>query len=119
MIENGIHCQDEWILDSGCSYHMCLNRNWFTTYREINGGSVLMDNNVACKTGVIGIVKIKMHDGIVRTFAEVRHVPDLKKNLIYLGVVDSDGCKFSAKGGVVKVVKGALILMKGNRVGNL
>ena len=50
MIENGIRPKDEWILDSGCSYYMCPNRDWFITYREINGGSVLMGNNVACKT---------------------------------------------------------------------
>jgi len=23
---------DVWIIDSGCSYHMCPNRDWFTTY---------------------------------------------------------------------------------------
>ena len=119
MIENGIRPKDEWILDSGCSYHMCPNRDWFTTYREINGGSILMGNNVACKTFGIRIVKIKMYDGIVRTLAEVRHVPDMKKNLVSLGALDSDGCKFSAEGGVMKVVKGALVLMRGNRVGNL
>ena len=84
VIENGIRPKDEWILDSGCSYHMCPNRNWFITYREINGGNVLMGNNVACKTVGIGIVKIKMYDGIVRKLAEVWHVPDPKKNLISL-----------------------------------
>ena len=71
VIENGIRPKDEWILDSGCSYHMCPNRDWFITYREINGGSVLMGNNVACKTVGIGTVKIKMYNGIVRTLAEV------------------------------------------------
>ena len=119
VIENGIRPKDEWILDSGCSYHMYPNRDWFTTYREINGGSVLIGNNVACKTVGIGIVKAKMYDGIVRTLAKVRHVPDLKKNLVSLGALDSDGCKFSAEGRVMKVVKGALVLMRGNKVGNL
>ncbi|KAJ8633371.1 hypothetical protein MRB53_026707 [Persea americana] len=119
VIENGIHPKDEWILDSDCSYHMCPNMDWFTTYREINGGSVLMGNNVACKTVGTRTIKIKMYDEIVRTLAEVRYVPDLKKNLISLGALDSDGCKFSGEGGVIKVVKGALVLMRGNRVGNL
>ena len=78
-----------------------------------------MGNNVACKTVGIGTVKIKMYDGIIRTLAEVRHVPDQKKNLISLGALDFDGCKFLAEGGVMKVVKGALVLMRANRVGNL
>ena len=78
-----------------------------------------MGNNVACKTVGIGTIKIKMYDGIVRTLAEVWHIPDLKKNLISLGSPDSNGSKVSAEGGVIKVVKGALVLTRGNRVGNL
>ena len=25
---------DEWILDSGCTYHMCPNKGWFLTSRS-------------------------------------------------------------------------------------
>ena len=35
----------ERILDSRCSYHMCLNRDLFSTYEPGNGGFVLMGNN--------------------------------------------------------------------------
>ena len=96
---------------------MCLNRDQFTTYREINGLSVLMGNNI--ESVGIGTIKIKMYDGIVKILVEVRYVPNLKKNFISLSALNSDGCKFSAEGGVMKVVKGALVLIKGNRVGNL
>ena len=63
------------ILSLGSSYHMGPNRDWVITYREINDGNVLMSNNIACKTVKIGTNK---------TLIEVRHVPDLKKNLISL-----------------------------------
>ena len=59
-----------------------------------------------------------MYDGILRTLMEVRHVPNLKKNLISLGAFDSDDCKFSVEGGVVKVMKCVLVLLKGKRVRN-
>lgn len=81
MIENGIRRQVEWILDLGCSTTR-PNRDWFSTYKEINDGSVLMGNNTACKTVGIGTKKIKLYDEILKTLAEVRHIPDLKKNLI-------------------------------------
>ena len=110
---------DAWIIDSGCSYHMCPNRDWFTTYQIIEGGVVLMGNNMSCKVIGIGTVKIKMHDGVVRTLTEVRHIPELKKNLISLGTLDSQGCKYSAEGGVLKVSKGALIVIKGKLVNGL
>ena len=38
---------DEWILDSSSSYHMSPNRDWFSTYQVMDGGKVLMGNNVA------------------------------------------------------------------------
>lgn len=109
----------KWILDSGCSYHMCPNRKWFTDYRSINGGIVLMGNNHACKTVGLGSIKIKMHDGVVRTLLDVRHVPDLRKNLISIGALDSGGCKIVTWNGVKKVIRGSLVVMKGIRQGNL
>ncbi|XXG70306.1 hypothetical protein AAC387_Pa06g3094 [Persea americana] len=103
----------ECILDSGCSYHMCPYRDWFTNYQSIDGGKVLMGNNAVCKVVGIGVIKIKMHDGIVRTLSDVRHIPELKKNLISLGTLDSNGCTYKAGGGVMRISKGALVVMKG------
>ncbi|KAK2968032.1 hypothetical protein RJ640_003766 [Escallonia rubra] len=66
-----------------------------------------------------GTIKIKMFDGIVRTLGDVRYIPDLKKNLISLGTLDSIDCSISIKGGVMKVSKGAMVIMKGQKIGNL
>ena len=61
---------------------MCLHRSWFHTYQSVDDGIVYMGNNVTCKTVGIGSIRIKMYDGIVRTLTNVRHVPELRKNLI-------------------------------------
>ncbi|KAK2967999.1 hypothetical protein RJ640_009208 [Escallonia rubra] len=42
-----------WILDTGCSYHMCPNRDWFATYHSVDGGKVLMGNDVTCKGSTV------------------------------------------------------------------
>ncbi|CAL9112609.1 unnamed protein product, partial [Musa textilis] len=63
--------KNEWILDSGCSYHMCPSRDLFSTYESCNGGIVLMDNNAVCNVIGKGTIRIKMHDGIVRTLTNV------------------------------------------------
>ena len=42
-----------------------------------------------------------------------------KKNLISLGVLDSDGYKFTGQDGVLKVFKEALVVMKAKKVGNI
>ncbi|KAG6433809.1 hypothetical protein SASPL_105426 [Salvia splendens] len=116
---NVVRSSDEWILDSGCSYHICPNRDCFSTYESYDGGYVLMGNNSPCKVVGKGAVQIKMFDGIIRTLTNVRHVPDLKRNLVSLGTLDAQGCRFSAEGGVLKITKGALIVMKACRSGNL
>ena len=33
---------DVWLLDLGCTYHMCSKREWFNTYKPYNGGSIMM-----------------------------------------------------------------------------
>ncbi|BBH04849.1 hypothetical protein Prudu_016085 [Prunus dulcis] len=49
----------EWILDSGCTYHMCPIREWFSSFEELDGGVVLMGNNNACKTQGIGKICLR------------------------------------------------------------
>ena len=88
---------NEWILDSGCTYHMCPHRDWFTTYEFADCGTILMGNDVSCKAIGIGSIKIKTHDGVVRTLTKVRHIPDSKCNLISLGTLESLGDRFNLK----------------------
>ncbi|KAL5571573.1 hypothetical protein UlMin_021170 [Ulmus minor] len=80
---------NSWILDSICTYHMCPHKEWFCTYQPYDVGTVLMGNDGSCKVVEIGTVNIKMHDGIIRTLDNVQHIPELKKNLISLGTLDS------------------------------
>ncbi|KAE8686551.1 cytochrome P450 71A9-like [Hibiscus syriacus] len=106
---------DAWILDSGCSYHITPNREWFSTYRPVNSGSVYLGDDRCCNIVGIGDVRIKMHDGSVRTLSGVRHIPDLKKNLISLGTLHKNGFipKADEDRETIRIVKGALTVMKG------
>jgi hypothetical protein len=105
---------DEWILDFAASFHICTNRDWFVTYDSLQGGgSVRLGDNSPRDIVGIGSIQIKMHDGIVRTLADVRHIPSMSKNLISLSTLDAKGYKYSGGDGVLKVSKGSLIVMKG------
>ena len=61
-----------------------------------------------------------MFDGIVRTLTNVKHILDLKKNLISLGYLERIGCSFSsyARSGVLNISKGAMVVMRGRRLEN-
>jgi hypothetical protein len=98
---------------------MCLHRNWFSTYQSIDDGVVFMGNDLSCKIVGFGSIQIKMHDGSVRTLTYVIHVPKLRNNLIFLGVLDFVRYKCTSQGGVLKVSKGILVVMKEKRIRKL
>ena len=110
---------EAWVLDSACSYHMTPKKDWFNTYKPYNGGMVQMGNDATWPVIEIGIVKIKMFDGVLRVLSNVKHVPDLGKNLISLGVFDDLGNSYLSKGEIMKITKGTLMVMKGWKVSML
>jgi len=58
-------------------------------------------------------VLVKMFDGMVRELNDVRYVPQLKMNLISVGALKASGLKVSIKDGVLKMVKGSMVVLKG------
>ena len=98
---------------------MTPKEDWFDTYKPYDGGMVQKGNDATCPVIGIGTVKIKMFDGVVRVLSNVRHVPNLRKNLISLGLLDDLGYSYSSKGGIMKIIKGALMVMKGQKVSML
>ena len=47
-------------------------------------GSVMIGNDVVRKTVDIGNIRMRMFDGQIRTFTNVRYVPYLRNNLLSL-----------------------------------
>jgi hypothetical protein len=58
-------------------------------------------------------IRIKMFDGVVKMLCDVRHVPEVEKNLISYGTLNSNGYGYKSVGRVMKVTKGVMIVMKG------
>lgn len=69
-----------------------------------------MRNTASYKVIGIGSIRIKMLDGIVRTLTNVRRVPDMKKNLISLGSLDSNGCSCTLEKGVIRFTLGSQVV---------
>lgn len=110
---------DHWVLDSGASFHMTPNKDYFSSFDAKEGSSILMGNDATCKSMGVGSVRIRMYDGIVRTLSDVRYVPGLRKSLISLGQLASLGCKITIVKDGLRVSREALVLMKGVMVRNL
>ena len=68
-----------------------------------------MGDDSPCQIIGIGSVQIKMHDGIIRNLTDVRHILDMRKNLISLSTPVGKGYKYSSGDGVLKVSKTLLL----------
>lgn len=111
--------KNEWILDSGCTFHMCPVKFWFEELTETEQGVVLLGNDKSCKLKGIGQIRMRMHDGVDRVIKDVRFVPELKRNLISMGTLESSGCTFKSENGTMTVTRGSLVIMKGTRMSSL
>ncbi|CAD6273213.1 unnamed protein product [Miscanthus lutarioriparius] len=85
------------------------------THKLQEGGS-MMNHLSIFKEIVADLVsmEIKIHDGMIRTLKDVRHIPGMARNLISLNTLDAEGYIHSGSGGVCKVSKGSLIHMIGD-----
>ena len=88
------------------------HQDWILDYKETNGGQVILGNNKSCTVRGIGTVTILTPDGCERKLREVRYVPELKRNLVSLGMLDSASFSFKAENGVIKIVKGSVVYMR-------
>ncbi|KAH9802591.1 Integrase catalytic domain-containing protein [Citrus sinensis] len=92
-----------------------FNKDYFTEYHEFDGGMVMMGNNAMCRVVGISTVKLRLQDGTLLMIKHVRHVPDLKRNLISLGKFDQIGYNIRLQYGDLRVMNGSKTILKGNR----
>ncbi|KAG6414289.1 hypothetical protein SASPL_127007 [Salvia splendens] len=78
-----------------------------------------MANSVVCMVVGIGSIRIRTHDGVFCTLNDVRHVPQMTKNLISLSTFDSKGFSFKGEGGVMRIMKGSKVVLTAFKRGTL
>ena len=115
LMVSKVNSEKEWILDSGCTFHMTPNKAWFEELKQGDGGVVLLGNNRPCKVQGVGFVRVKLHNDVEKVLTNVRYIPELKRNLIFLGMLDELGYLIKVEAGTIKVLKGSLLVMKGIR----
>lgn len=74
-------------------------------------GIVYMDNDSPLTINRICDIRLRMFDGVIRTI-EYWHVPYIKRNLIFLLTLDSQGYRFHAENNILKMYKDSMVFMK-------
>jgi len=88
------------------------------TNREF--GHFKLRNGGKMKVEGIGSVRMKLHDGVIRTFSNVRFVPSIVVNIISIKEMTSQGYKYVGPKWGCKVYKGRHLVLSGQKnKGNL
>ncbi|KAL2248429.1 UNVERIFIED_CONTAM: Retrovirus-related Pol polyprotein from transposon TNT 1-94 [Sesamum indicum] len=109
----------EWLIDSGCTFHMSPFKDIFTNLRYEHAGFVSMANEKRCEIEGLGDVSMCFKDGYKMTLKNVRYVPDLSHNLISCAALEEDGLEGRWGKGLMKIMKGSLVVFKAERKRNL
>ncbi|KAJ0532224.1 putative RNA-directed DNA polymerase [Helianthus annuus] len=94
--------QQVWFLDSGCSNHMCGNKDKFTNLDLNFSHTVKLGNNNRLNVTGKGNVKIELDD-VAYVLQDVYYLPELKNNLLSIGQLEQKGLGFLFQSGVCKV----------------
>ena len=81
----------EWVVDLAASYHCVLRREYFSTYKAGNFGTVNMGNKSVSQITGIGDICIHSSMGCILTLKDTRHIPNLRLNLIVVYMLDKGG----------------------------
>ena len=76
---------DIWLIDSGALCHMTPHRECLCEYENYNGRYVYLGYDSPNSMIGRGRVKLKIKDVRIRTLPRVLHIPNIARNLIYVG----------------------------------
>ena len=92
---------------------MTPNKSLFNSFSDDHSGTVILGNNKTCDIKGIGSIVIKNHEEKLKELQEVRYVPDLKRNLLSIGMFDKRGYSVKINDGDMKICKGSQVVIKG------
>jgi len=118
--------EDDWLVDSGCTHHMCNSPSQMLTLEGVQEEKrVLLGNSTWAKVANVGSVELRVRTG-QNSVASLRLdnvllVPDLRKNLISVSCLMDSGIDIEFKGnqGTCSFIKGNETVGRANKVQNL
>ncbi|MCO5562375.1 hypothetical protein L7F22_016002 [Adiantum nelumboides] len=107
-----------WIVDSGASFHVTPHKEWFSTYSATHGTVKFGDSHHVDLCG-IGDIKLSIRNGTEFMLRSVRHVSKLTKSLMSVGQLGDLGYSVVFTHGPWMIKKANLVMLKGQKSGSL
>ncbi|GKV36538.1 hypothetical protein SLEP1_g44659 [Rubroshorea leprosula] len=109
------HYDSTWVIDTIASYHVTPNRDWFSSYKEGDFGYLKMGNRSEAKIVGVSDVWLETNIGSKLHLKNVRHVPEIRLNLMSTGMLDDDGYLNYFGNGTWKLTKGTMVVARGKK----
>lgn len=110
---------DKWFIDSGAFFHCTSQRDIFDYYANGDFGQVVVGNGHMCPIVGKGTVTVNISGGRHLVLCQIRHIPELKKNLISTSKLDQEGLVITFDCEEWKITSGVRVVAKGKRTGTL
>ena len=94
-----------WIFDSDSSVHVCSHKKLLNSLVAKEERTVKMVDG-ACEIIDTGSVKVTERDGTMYALEAIKYVPKVRYNLIYIGVLDEEGCRIQMQQDVITINQG-------------
>ena len=104
-----------WVIDSGASFHITSRRGLFTSYTPGGFGSVKMAHEGVTKCIGVGQVCLEMSNGSRLILKHVKHVPDVRLNLLFVGKLCDENYNNSFSGDSWKLTTGSMDVGRGTK----
>ena len=104
-----------WVVDSGATRHICVNRDAFTSYTSIGDDKKVVYLGDSNTTQVLGKDKImlKLTSGKTLALSDVLHVPNIRVNLVSVALLGKVGVKVSFESDRIVMTKNNVFVGKG------
>ncbi|KAJ9545871.1 hypothetical protein OSB04_025578 [Centaurea solstitialis] len=111
---NLAHDDSSWVVDTGATCHVLSQRDFYSSYTPGNFGNVKMGNHGLSKIVGVGDVCLKFDTGMELVLQNVKHVPDMRLNVLSAGLLDDEGYN-NFGNGRWKLTRGSLIVARGKK----
>lgn len=105
------------MIDSGASTHATFRRDLFSTYEAGDFGAVRMGNRG--QSSVVGMGNIYVETSTTLVLKDVKHIPNLRFNLLSVGKLTDEGYCSSFLGNEWKLTKGSMLVAREKKCSNL
>ena len=103
-----------WVLESGCTKHVCGNKNMFTTYNLIKEGTEKIYIGDSQPTPIVGKGKVvlKLTSGKILSLNDVLYVSSIRHNLVSVSLLGKDRIKIIFDDDLVTLSKNDVFMGK-------